>query len=371
MANINRRAWLKTAGLVGSAAFVGLPQLSAYEKRRFNPRPLEAPVRLTSNENPYGPSDQVRKAIRDSFDISCRYPYWYMEPLVEMLADKEGVKQENIVVTVGSTEALRITGLTYGKDGGEIVAAQPTFLAMMSYAEQWKSRIRWVPLDKNHVHDLSAMEQQVNDNTKLVFVCNPNNPTSTLLPEDDMSSFCERVSDRAIVFSDEAYYDYIQKPDYPSMVKWVRQGKNVIVSRTFSKVYGLAGLRIGYIIAPEDIAAELRQNMAAYPSVPAIQAAKAALKDKEFYDFSLQKNSEALKMITDTLDEIGLKYNPSNTNFVFFESGREIETLQQQMKDQGVLIGRPFPPFTKWCRISTGTLEEVNAFAEGIKRVYG
>lgn len=370
MTSISRRQWLKSAGLAGSAALFGLPGLTKAEKAAFHPRPLVNPIRLHSNENPYGPSQVVRNAVKDSFSEACRYPFSYSSELVEMLAKKEGVTTDHIVLTGGSTEGLRVTGLTYGINGGEIIAAKPTFLAMMMYAELWGSKTNWVPLTSDYLHDLDEMEKRISSETKLIFLCNPNNPTSNLLPAEQLMDFCDTASNKTLVFSDEAYYDFIERNDYPSMTKLVKKDKNVIVSRTFSKVYGMAGLRIGYLIAKPSIAEKIRNNIVAFTNVPAIQGAKAALTDQEFYEFSIRKNKEAKKIITQTLDEIGLSYLESHTNFIFFRSGRPIEKLQEQMRAKGILIGRPFPPMLEWCRISTGTREEVETFSTALTEIY-
>ncbi len=370
MTNLNRRQWLQKAGLAGSfAVFGGIPALTASEKVKFNPRPLASPIRLSSNENPYGPSKMVRDAMTKGFDIGCRYPFSYSAELENMIAAKEGVAPEQIVICGGSTEGLRITGITYGVNGGEIIAARPTFLAMMTYAEQWGAAINWVPVDSEMKYDLDEIEKRISNKTKLIFLCNPNNPTSTLLSGTRVRDFCDSVSNRTVVFSDEAYYDFIDVPNYPSMVELVKEGKDVIVSRTFSKVYGLAGIRIGYLIAKPEIAEKLRKNVVAYTNILALEAAKTALQDKEFYDFSLKKNKEAKSVIYQTLDDLGLEYVQSHTNFIFFRSGRDIKELQGQMLDEGVMIGRPFPPFHEWCRISTGTIEEVRLFSKALKKV--
>jgi len=365
-----RRGWLKSMGMAGGAALVGIPSLTNAEIEKFHPRSLATPVRLKSNENPYGPSEKVRKAMRDSFSYSCRYPYDYVDELESILAKKEGVTPEHIVVTAGSTEGLRITGLTFGIDESEIIAAKPTFLAMMTYAQKWGASVNWVPVDESMGHDLEEMEKRINNKTKLVFVCNPNNPTSTLLPKDQLRDFFDSASKKTTIFSDEAYYDYIEDKSYPSMIEFVKKDRNVIVSRTFSKVYGMAGLRVGYLIAKPEIASLLRENRVALASVPAVQGAKVALEDEEFYQFSLKKTVEAKQMIYSVLDELEMEYIDSQTNFIFFRSGREIQTLQNQMLKENVLIGRSFPPFTQWCRISTGTLEEVQVFCNAIRKIY-
>lgn len=372
--SINRREWLRTTALAGGFTllngFTTIKPLTLEESKKFNPRILENPIRLSSNENPYGPSERVRNAVKNAFNIGCRYPYAYADELAEMLAVKHGVEKESIIITGGSTEGLKIAGITFAANGGEIIAAKPTFLAMMQYAEMWGANINWVPVDKNMGYDLEEIEKRISNKTKMVFLCNPNNPTSTLLPADALKDFCQSVSKKTIVFSDEAYYEYIEDPKYPSMIELVKQGENVVVSKTFSKVYGMAGMRIGYLIAKPKLAQVIRRNVVAMSNVFAIEGAKEALRDEDFFKFSLQKNKEAKQLIYKTLDHLELQYVKSSTNFIFFKSGRDINTLGQQMLSRGVRIGRAFPPFFDWCRISTGTLEEVQAFSKAIISVY-
>ena len=212
----------------------------------------------------------------------------------------------------------------------------------------------------------------------MVFIANPNNPTGTLLDKNPLSKFCERASERTIVFCDEAYYDYITEENYPSMDYLVREGKDVIVSRTFSKVYGMAGLRIGYLILKPELADQLfgeyspygRNKIMAQTNILAVAAANEALKDSDFYSFSLKKANEEKNKIYKLLDYLDLKYIKSSTNFVFFESKKHIDDLSKEMLDKGVRVGRPFPPFYDWCRISTGTSQEVDKFINAMLEVY-
>ena len=368
MHSINRRQWLKAAGATGAMTFLGSLYGSPVTSS-FPARPLSSPIRLNANENPYGPSPKVREAISKAFDHACRYPFSYLKPLVNELAKREGVSPKHIVITGGSSEGLRITGLTYGIHGGEIISPDPTFQAMNNYAAQFGTHINRVPLDGDLQHDLEEMDRRIRSQTRLVFVCNPNNPTGTLIPADRLRDFCSSASKRTLVFSDEAYRDFIEEPNYPSMVELVKKGQNVIVSRTFSKVYGLAGMRLGYLIARPDIAQRLLKNVAANTNVLAIIAAQTALADTEFYEFSLKKTREAKKVIYRTLDELKLPYHRSHTNFVFFKTGRQISELGKKMLDEGVTVGRAFPPLTDWCRISTGTTEEVEMFCQALKKV--
>ena len=374
MKGLSRRDWLKTTSLGSGLALLGgagiVPSLSAEEIRKYNPRPMAGPIRLGSNENPYGPSESMRKAMTAAFDIGCRYPWGSNASLVKMIAEKEGVTEDHIVLVAGSTEGLKVAGITFGK-GGEIITCAPTFLSMMEYAELWGTEINWVPLTKDLDFDLDEIEKRVTHETRLVFLCNPNNPTGKLLPADRVMDFCETVSKRTVVFSDEAYYDYITEPNYPSMVELVKKGHDVVVSRTLSKVYGLAGIRMGYLVAKPELAKKLSDRVVANTNIMAIEAGKAALADKDFYRFSLQKNKEAKAMIIDTLNELKLPYLESHANFVFFQAGRDISELGKTMAQKGIIIGRPFPPLNDWCRISTGTLEEVALFNQAIKEVLG
>jgi histidinol-phosphate aminotransferase len=371
---MNRRDWIKKGGAFSALSLLGgqaiASTLTEREIREFNPRLLDGPARLNFNENPFGPSAKVKSAMTEAFDRGCRYPGSYMDELVSMIAKKEGVSTDHIVLAGGSTEGLKVTGLTYANNGGEIIAARPTFLAMMTYAKQWGATINWVDLDKTLTHDVDEMERRISSKTKLIFLCNPNNPTSTLLEKNKLIDFCTSAAKKTIVFSDEAYYDFIEEKDYPSMVSLVKKGENVIVSKTFSKVYGLAGLRVGYLIAKPVIAKKLRENVVANTNVLAIQAAMTAMQDNEFYKFSLSKVKEGKELMYSAFNELNLEYIRSNTNFIFFKTGRPIQTFNQQMKAEGVLVGRPFPPYEDWCRVSMGTIEEVQLFNKALKKVF-
>jgi histidinol-phosphate aminotransferase len=367
MNTTDRRNWLKTMALGGGFTLLGGMQGIA-SAPSFTNTTLAGPVRLSSNENPYGPSDSVQKAIRENFNLGCRYPFQYIKELVRDIARKEEVPEECIVVTGGSTEGLKAAGLVYGLQGGEIIAADPTFQALLRYAEYFGAYVHRVPLDETLTHDLNAMERRITGKTRLIFLCNPNNPTGTLLDQNRLRDFCASIAGRSVVFSDEAYYDYITEPDYPSMVELVRENYNVIVSKTFSKVFGLAGMRIGYLVARPDIARRLKDSLMANTNTLAVLAARQALKDSEFYKFSLAQNKACKELIYSTLDEMKLKYIPSHTNFVFFQSGWPVKALISRMQDEGVQIGRPFPPMLDWARISTGTMEEVQTFSKALKK---
>jgi histidinol-phosphate aminotransferase len=373
----SRRDWFKSS--IGIGGLMLTPSiLTAEEIKKYNPRSKSSIVKLSSNENPYGPSERVLNAIKNSFNDACRYPYEFIQELQKTLAKKHDVPIESIVITGGSNEALRITGLAISNKGGNIVAGQPTYLALMNYAEAWGAEIKWVPVDSDKGYDLKKIRESIDKETNMVFIANPNNPTGTLLNANSLANFCEDISKQTLVFCDEAYYDYINEKDYPSMDYLVRKGENVIISRTFSKVYGMAGLRIGYLVLKPKLADDLfgkyspygRPNIMAQTNVLAVAAASEALKDTDFYKFSLKKANEEKDKIYKLLDYLDLKYVKSSTNFVFFESKKHIDKLSAEMLEKGVRVGRPFPPFYDWCRISTGTSEEVDRFIESMLEVY-
>ena len=365
-----RRDWIRSSIGLGGLLLAPEFALSKEEIRKFNPRSLSETIKLSSNENPYGPSEEVQKTVIKAFENGCRYPTTYSKLLEAKLANKHSVNPENIIITGGSGEGLKIAGLTLTKGGGEILSGKPTYLAMMNFAEQWGAKINWVPVNEDKGFDLNEINNRINNKTKLVFLCNPNNPTGTVIPKKTLIDFCLSASKETIIFSDEAYYDFIQTPNYPSMDFLVKEEKNIIVSRTFSKVYGLAGFRIGYLIVPSHLSKQIRKNVVAKSNVLAIAAADKALEDKEFYNFSLNKIKQGRNMITTTLDELGLNYVPSNTNFVFFHSKKHIDDLGKQMLDRGVKVGRPFPPYYDWCRVSIGTLEETKIFTKALENIY-
>ena len=369
MAHLNRRQWLRNAGIGGAFSLLGGFRALAYPTLPDGYL-SNKPTRLSSNENPYGPSPRVREAILRSLDQSYLYPNAFASALQEKIARREGLSPEHIVLTGGSTEGLKTAALAYHWQGGELIASDPTFHVLMEYAAQFGAHIHRVPVRADLSHDLEAMERRITQQTRLVFVCNPDNPTGTLLPAERLRDFCGAVSRRTIVFADEAYFDYIDTPGYPSMTELVKADMNVIVSRTFSKIYGLAGVRIGYLVARPDIAARLRRHVMAGLSIPAIFAAEAAMEDKAFYEYSLRQNATARTMIYDTLDALRLDYVKSQANFVFFKAGRPVDALNRAMAERGVQLGRPFPPLLEWSRVSTGTEADMAHFAQALRDVY-
>ncbi len=373
MSSLSRRHLLKRLGTLGAAGLVVHPSelLKLYpEQGQHFALGDSDMVRLSSNENPYSPSPLMAKTLADLGPDLCRYPNMHFSDLEAKIAMREGVPADQVVVCSGSREGLNVVGLHASLKGGEIATCLPTYNALLSYAEQFGAMINASPLDENLGFNLEAIKASINEKTKLVFICNPNNPTGTLLDAAKLEAFCKEVSRTVPVFVDEVYKDYIVDPDYPSMKLLISQGYDIIIARTFSKVYGLAGARIGYLITNAERAKVLRRALMSGSNVLGLKMALTALQDDSFYRYSLAKNHEAKEMIYSSLDKVGLKYIRSHTNFVFFKTDIHIEQLSKTFASHGVEVGRPFPPFYDWCRISTGTIDEVGQFTKVLERVF-
>jgi len=373
---LNRRQLLAYSGLAGVSLATSGCKLNAKDAgstATIMHQPYSPPdgiTRLSSNENRYAPSPKIKQAMIDAMEKSYLYPPSHYKELIQKIADKEGVTKDHILLVSGSNEGLRLTGLIYGNNGGEIVTGTPTYKALLSYAKEFGGNIKEVPLDANLTYDLAAIENAVTDKTSMVFFCNPNNPTGTIVDGNDAMEFCRRLSEKTMVFSDEAYGDYISMPDYPTMVPLIKEGKNVIVSHTFSKVYGMAGVRVGYLIAQPDIINMLKPRVMSYINMMGLAGAVAALEDKEFYDYSLKMNNEAKDYIYEVANELGMRTIKSHTNFVFVHTGMDEADLVEKMLTHNVRVGRPFAPLNDWCRVSTGTMEDMDKWGQAMRKIF-
>ena len=354
----NRRDWMLASALAPLAL---RPFLARAEERRVR----SSPIRLHSNENPYGPSQSAQDAMTAAFGESNLYPYTNYRVLEELIAEREGVTPDHVVLGAGSHEVLRMTAMTYGLSGGEVVTAYPTFEGLERYAHTINAKVHRVPVDENMLMDLPAIDQATTDAVKLVFLCNPNNPTGTITPDSELRPLVESLSERTAVLVDEAYYELVTDPGYATMVPLVKQGRQVIVSRTFSKVFGLAGLRVGYAITTPAIAERLESfRTSASVNIVGLRAAIAAYQDMDFLNFSRSSIASERDKAAGKLQKLGYHSVPSHTNFLFFHLGSPIQEFQEAMAERGILVGRPFPPFLDWCRLSVGKPEEMHAFLE-------
>jgi histidinol-phosphate aminotransferase len=365
---LNRRSVLG-AGLA-SAGLALLPWRTALAAPAAQPlRTAGAPVRLSANENPYGPGESARRAAREAVAQGNRYVARdVQEAFVQLIAEREGLSPEHVVLTAGSTELLCMAGAALGAGGGGVVASEEVFPVLPRYAQALGARVTHVPLTEGKAHDLEAMEARVETGTRLVYVCNPSNPTGTTVPPAALRAFCARVSAHAPVLVDEAYVEYLDPAEPASMVGLLRQGHDVIVSRTFSKVYGLAGLRIGYGLARPQVAERLRALRMSLPSPVGVAAARASLLDTAFVRHARARNAEARAWTGAALERLGVPYIPSHANFLYFRAPSR--TLPAALLQRGVAITHtPAPLESDWARVSVGTLPEMHAFAAALAAV--
>jgi len=326
-------------------------------------------LRMMWNENPYGPSEVARAAMNKASHEANLYPDESIDEMRSVIAEQVGLTGDHIVLGSGSTEILQVVALASGTNGGEVISADPTFQVLNSYAESIGGTVHRVPVDDALCLDLEAMGKKVNANTQLIYVCNPNNPTGAIVPDAELRPFCEEMSRKALVVVDEAYHEYVEHPGYRSLVDLVRDGRNVIVTRTASKIHGLAGLRVGFGIAQPELVKQLRKRLTGTMNIMGLRAAIASYRDKKFQSYCFDKNRQSKSIVYKTLQELNCRYVKSETNFIFFETGVDIEQIREDMKDQGIRVGRPFPPFFKWCRLSMARPDEMQEFSVALKRM--
>ena len=365
---MKRRAFFQTGFAAGLASVGGAATLPAYLSA--TPRRLaDGSVRLSSNENPLGLSPAARRAIVDGLDQANRYPGESRAPVIEALAQKHGVATGNIVLGTGSTEVLQMITQLFAPDV-RVIVAEPTYEDVPRYVEGVGVPMETVPLLPDHKHDLDRMREVVGrvTGTALVYVCNPNNPTGTITPSAWVDSWIESAPENVYFLVDEAYVEYAEDPQYWSALKWISSHPNVIVVRTFSKIYGMAGMRLGYGLAHEDTIGRIgflasRNNANHLANVAAV----ASLGDVGLVDRSLDANRRARHIVENTLDELGIEHFPSHTNFLMHGIVGDHQVYRDRMREHGWLVGRPFPPFTSYNRVSFSLPEDMERFSETLR----
>jgi len=327
---------------------------------------LENVIKLASNENPLGPSPSVLEAITAAAKDVNRYPDGGCFYLREALSDKLKVSGDNIVFGNGSDEIILLALHAFVNPGDEVVVASPTFLIYNIASMIKGAEIRTVPL-KNYRYDLEGMLDAVNERTKVVFIANPDNPTGSYVTAEELDRFMEGVPENVLVFIDEAYYEFASGNDYPETLKLIeREDRSVVVARTFSKAYGLAGLRVGYGVAREDIAGVLNKVREPFNVNSVAQAAAlAALGDTDAVNASVDLVKDEKKRFYGIFNSLGLKYVPSLTNFVLVDTGRDSQQMFDYLLKRGVIV-RDMSAWklTGFIRVNIGLKEENDTFFE-------
>ncbi len=316
-------------------------------------------IKLASNENPFGPSPKALEAIAKEASRLHVYPDQKSLLLREALAKKLRQADNNIIVGNGSDEIMQLAAATFLRPGEEVIIPENTFSLYNFFAKIFDGQPKFVPL-KNNEQDLDAMARAITPKTKLVFLCNPHNPTGTYISNKALEDFLKKVPDKVLVIIDEAYMEYVEAKDFPDALKYVHKGKSILVLRTFSKFYGLAGLRVGYGISHKDIISYMFRAKPPFNVNRLAQAgAKAALEDKEFQKKTYKNNLEGKKYLYAELDKLGLEYKKTESNFIFINLKKSADELFMKMMKQRIII-RPLTSFglPQAIRVSIGTEEQ-------------
>lgn len=364
---VSRRKLLQQIG-VGAMVGAAAPALRGFVRVSANDAPRVAtaadPVLLYRNENPYGPSEKVLAALRDSVTSSNRYPRTEYDTLIGKLAAMHKVKPEQIVLGCGSGEILGMAALAFLKPGKKLVQAAPTFPSLGKLAQAAGVEVASIPLNKRYEHDLGTMLDAARSSTGLVYIVNPNNPTGTITPRKDIEAFISKLPPDVTVLIDEAYHHFVTpNAAYESFLDRHLADPRIIVSRTFSKIYGLAGMRIGYAVATPEMAKRLPAGFPNWSvSVVSARAASAALDDVEYVQLGIKRNTDDRQEFLNQVNERMLRAIDSQTNFVMVNPMRPPDEVIEHLKKNYILIGPKYPVLDKYIRVSLGTPGEMQAF---------
>jgi len=330
-------------------------------------------AKLSNNENPYGPSESVMKAMNDAWKYAHRYSY----PdggIVDAIAEHHGVKPENVVLGCGSSEILKIVDDAFLPDHRLVVGVDPTYETVYRYATNSKAKAIALPLNDKFDVDMKEIIRVTRLNARdvgFVYICNPNNPTGRIVTKQDMKLLLDSIPEYIPVFIDEAYHHFVDDPNYEPSVKYVVEGRKVIVARTFSKIAGLAGMRLGYAVAPKEIIDLLKPHVVSYNTSAIVKyGGVAALKDTANEQRLKRLNKQLRDKTTNELKSLGFDVIPSQANFFMVNVKRDVTKVGEEFQEKGILIGRRFPPMNEWLRVSIGSEDEMNRFMKAFKEIF-
>ncbi len=333
---------------------------------------IERVVKLASNEGPYGPFPAAREAMTRALAELNRYPDAGAYRLRAALAERHGVALEEVAPGAGADGLVDCLSQAFLEPGDEVVCGWPSFTSYPTYARKMGAVPRLVPL-RDHCYDLEAMLEAVGPRTKLVYVCNPNNPTGTMTTRAELDAYFQRVPEHVLTVIDQAYYEYVEDPRYPDAIEeYVKQGRRVLVLRTFSKIYGLAGLRVGYGVGPPTVVAALARTRRAFDlDTLAQEAALASLGDPSEVERRRRLNREGRKELARLLEEAGLApVQPAVANFLYVDLGQDARLLFDRLLREGVIV-RPLHAFgaPTGIRVTVGTPDDHAVLAGALARV--
>lgn len=375
---MDRRSFLKASSLIAGGLAINsvLNQANAKTISIIKPS-AEHPLLLNFNENSLGMSPKAQTAVVESLPGSFRYPDAARSELIENLGAMHNLSDKHISIGNGSSETIQAAVAMLANKARkqnlkiQLVTPDPTFNYAELYSLPLEIEIKKVPLSADLSFNLEKMEEIANnfDGLSIIYICNPNNPTAMITPHSPLDRWMKKVTDKQFFIVDEAYAEFVEDPQFISAIELVKKGQNnLIVTRTFSKIYALAGLRVGYGIATPDIIAAVDEfNSIDNTNTAGAAAAIASLKDKQFIAYSLKSNNLSRKIVEQALNDLGLEYAPSQANFIFHKVKGDVKTYKQRMQEANIMVGREFPPVVGWNRLTLGTPEEMEQFVLVLK----
>src|SRR5262245_18267375 len=367
--SISRRHFAHLLG-IGAATAIVRPRITvATESSTAPAKTKPSIVRLSANENPYGPSAKAHEAMKNAHPLCNRYPDEANDILIDKIAKINNVNRDQIAIGDGSSEILKLCAETFtGPTQGKLVTADPTFEAILEYSKACGADVVKVPLTSSYAHDLEKMG--ASSQKGLIYICNPNNPIASIKPKNDLRDFIAKTSPDTMILVDEAYFHYADSPDYESVIPLVKDHPNLIVARTFSKIYGMAGLRCGYCVAhPDTIKRMHGYQMWDSVNVMALAAASASLDDVDQVTNGKKMNDEAKSYTLSELNKLGYKSIPSQANFIMFDCRKPVFSIIDAMKEKNVAVGRLFPAYPNHMRLTIGKKSEMESFLSAFKQV--
>ena len=364
----SRRDFSRVVGqslaFAASARYLGAAQAGRHDQAA-----PEGAIHLNFNENPYGPSPKALEALATCGTLASRYPDGLYLRMRDALAQIHGVQRENIILGCGSTEILCIADEAFLGPGRNLVVAAPTYEAVVEYVNAAHGEVVKIPLTADHRHDLERMAAACTSKTGVVYVCNPNNPTGTVVTRDEFAAFAAQVPPTALILVDEAYFHFVDAPAYGTAINLLGEHPNIVVVRTFSKVYGMAGVGLGYAVGAKDTI----RSMTPYNLQPfngncaVLAAAYASLSDQEHVAECGKKMNATRTWFAEQLAKDGRKFIPSQANFVMVDLGTDVQPIVEQFRARKILVGRRFPSMPTFLRVSIGTELEMEQFLAALR----
>ncbi len=377
---VSRRSFF--GGLAAAVGYIGLrpeslwAQARAATRRRRRAWTTEAEydafAKLASNENPYGPYDSAMEAMNHAFKYANRYGYPDGN-IQEKIAEHHGVDPENIMLGAGSGEILRVVGMTYLQDQKKVIGVEPSYGSVYRHASGIKADAIKLPLLADYRQDIPMMIRAVKKHYRevgFVYMCNPNNPTGVIVTKDEIRSLVDSIPEDVPILVDEAYHHFVEDPSYETSIPYVLEGRPVIVARTFSKIAGLAAMRLGYAVATTETIRRMRPYATGSTNVLVRWGAAASLRDTAEQAKVKRITLELRKKTTAELESMGFAVIPSETNFFMVHLGRPVAPIRDEFRKRGVLVGRDFPPMLQHLRVSVGNADEMDRFMVAFKEIF-